>query len=121
VIWPAWSHFSIVYGEDGGSRAIKDLANHDEDEPDEEAYELVNYLLRTKSVSKAEAIRAVCDAACRWRDAAIWTQAIYACAPEGAVALLEAEQWQEAVEPFGFTNIRPKCVLAYFGIPKPGP
>jgi hypothetical protein len=111
VIWPAWNHFSIIYGEDSGSQAIEDLAGHDEEEPDEEAYELVNYLLRTNSVSKADAICAVCDAACRWRDASIWTQALYACAPEGAGALLGADQWNKAVKAFGFTNIRPRCVF----------
>jgi hypothetical protein len=97
---------SLYYGEDGASQAIEDLEANVEDEADEEALDLVTYLLRTKKVDKDDALRAVCAAACRWADASVWTQAVDACTPDTPVAMFGAVEWINSVATFGLSNVQ---------------
>jgi hypothetical protein len=97
---------SLYYGEDGAAQAIEDLEANIEDEADEEALDLVTYLLRTKKADKTDALRAVCAAACQWGDASIWTQAVDACTPDTPVSVFGAVEWINSVEKFGLQNVR---------------
>lgn len=81
MLWPNIRHEEITFGAKYPQHIIDVLKHNDSDRPSDKDMHMFNYLLglvsdQSKIIVIAEGVRALCTAACRWRDGVLWERAV---------------------------------------------
>ncbi|KAI0714887.1 hypothetical protein C8Q76DRAFT_784084 [Earliella scabrosa] len=106
VVWPSWSHFDIIHGEEGFAYACRKIAQFTSGKPTSEELELVDIALsRATQYECNEVVNSVCRAASSWGDLDIWIRAVKACDADRDIKTLREENILRAVEAFGFYSV----------------
>ncbi|TBU40008.1 hypothetical protein BD309DRAFT_1083033 [Dichomitus squalens] len=112
VIWPSWTHYDIVYGEDAFWHACEELESSTTTSPTLEENQLVQYILSRvdaddENADHEQAVSSVATAAaCRWKDLALWKKTMDKCLPYLSLAMSSVEESiYTAVETFGFEAV----------------
>lgn len=91
MIWPDFRHDEIVYGDAYPEHVAELLQDGNTSQPTHEDLSLVDYLLtlHPNVMPPWKVARAVCGAACRWGDSALWAEAFDLCGCEKDIAQLD--------------------------------
>ncbi len=69
---------------------------------------------RASSSHSAEVVAGVCPATIAWGRPDLWVRAMTACDAQRSVETLDVENVRHAIERFGFTDVKSRCVSQLF-------
>ncbi|KAI0720055.1 hypothetical protein C8T65DRAFT_736222 [Cerioporus squamosus] len=102
VIWPSWSHFDIVHGENGLEYACKRLGSSTSPKSTREERELAEIVVsQAKPLNCERVMKTAGKAARTWRDLTLWLRLVKACDADSGMRYLGEKNVLGAIEHSG--------------------
>ena len=105
VLWPSYNHAYITVSSERLKSALNNLESGAGNREDAD---LVQALGNSPSMNTVSALRALCSAACTWKDWDLWHRTVVNFEGDRDICSLEQKRILQAITTFGLPALQPQ-------------